>query len=158
MNKVDPRAGEAFNGAMTEGSRLQGLLVVDAYDFSGVTSVCDVGGGTGAVMGDVLAANPALRGIVFDLPQLAEPARRHLAARGVGDRGEFVAGDFFESVPEGPAPSFAKVMDLEMLILTGSGRERTSAEYERLFAGAGFRVERRILLPSLFTVFELARA
>src|SRR6266540_6627097 len=59
------------------------------------------GGGTGAVMGDVLAANPALRGIVFDLPQLAEPARRHLAARGVGDRGEFVAGDFFEPVPEG---------------------------------------------------------
>ncbi len=203
VNKVDPRAGEAFNGAMTEGSRLQGLLVVDAYDLSGVTSVCDVGGGTGAVMGDVLAANPALRGVVFDLPQLAEPARRHLAARGVGDRGEFVAGDFFESVPEGhdlytlfaivhdwddercttilhnvrqamvaggrvlvtempvpdgPAPSFAKVMDLEMLILTGSGRERTSAEYERLFAGAGFRVERRILLPSLFTVFELARA
>jgi len=61
-------------------------------------------------------------------------------------------------VPEGPAPSFAKVMDLEMLILTGSGRERTFAEYERLFTGAGFRVEQRIPLPSLFTVFELAPA
>jgi hypothetical protein len=46
-------------------------------------------------------------------------------------------------------------MDLEMLILTGSGRERTAAEYERLFSGAGFRVERRIPLPSLFTIFEL---
>ncbi len=203
VNEVDPRAGDAFNGAMTEGSRLQGLLVVDAYDFSGVTSVCDVGGGSAAVMGDLLAAHPGLRGVVFDLPQLAEPARRHLAACGVGDRGEFMAGDFFESVPdghdlytlfaivhdwddehcttilrnirramaagtrvlviempvpEGPAPSFAKVMDLEMLILTGSGRERTSAEYERLFTGVGFRVERRIPLPSLFTVFELAPA
>ena len=66
VNEVDADAGEAFNGAMTEGSRLQGLLVVDAYDFSGVTSVCDVGGGTGAIMSDLLAAHPALRGVVFD--------------------------------------------------------------------------------------------
>src|SRR6266508_2805355 len=200
VNEVDARAGEAFNGAMTEGSRLQGLLVVDAYDFSGVTSVCDVGGGTGAIMSDLLAAHPALRGVVFDLPQLAEPARAALAARGVGDRCEFVAGDFFTAVPEGhdlytlfaivhnwddercttilrnirqamapdarvlvtempvpegPAPSFAKVMDLEMLILTGSGRERTAPEYRALFGRAGFAVEREIPLASLFTVFEL---
>jgi hypothetical protein len=151
-------------------------------------------------MGDLLAAYPLLRGVVFDLPQLAEPARAALAARGVGDRCEFVAGDFFTAVPrghdlytlfaivhdwddqrcttilrnirqamapgarvlvtempvpEGPAPSFAKVMDLEMLILTGSGRERTAPEYWALFRRAGFAVEREIPLPSLFTVFEL---
>jgi O-methyltransferase domain/Dimerisation domain len=203
VNEVNPRAGAAFNGAMSEGSRLQGLFVVDAYDFSGVTSVCDVGGGTGAIMCDFLAAHPGLRGVVFDLPQLAEPARDLLAARGVGDRGEFVAGDFFEAVPEGhdlytlfaivhdwddehcttilrnirramaprgrvlvtempvpegPAPSFAKVMDLEMLILTGSGRERTAPEYRSLFGRAGFAVRREIPLPSLFTVFELTTA
>jgi hypothetical protein len=101
VNEVDAEAGEAFNGAMTEGSRLQGLLVLDAYDFSGVTSVCDVGGGTGAIMGDLLAAHSSLRGVVFDLPELGEPARAALAARGVGDRCEFVAGDFFTAVPEG---------------------------------------------------------
>ena len=201
VNEVDPNAGEAFNGAMTEGSRLQGLLVVDAYDFADVRSVCDVGGGSGAVMCDLLAANAPLRGVVFDLPQLAEPARALLASRGVDDRGEFVAGDFFTAVPAGhdlytlfaivhdwddehcitilrnirramasgarvlvtempvpetPAPSFAKVMDLEMLILTGSGRERTAAEYRALFGTAGFAVAREIALPSLFTVFELA--
>jgi hypothetical protein len=94
VNAVDSDAGATINGAMTEGSRVQGLLVVDAYDFSGVTSVCDVGGGTGAVMGDLLAAHLALRGVVFDLPQLAEPARPALAARGVDDRCEFIAGDF----------------------------------------------------------------
>jgi hypothetical protein len=201
VNNVNPRAGAAFNGAMTEGSRLQGLLVVDAYDFPGVTSVCDVGGGTGAIMADLLARHPALRGVVFDLPELAEPARAHLAAHGVADRAEFVAGDFFSAVPpghdlytlfaivhdwddkrctrilgnihramppgarvlvtempvpEGSEPSFAKVMDLEMLILTGSGRERTASEYRALFERAGFRVTREIPLPSLFTVFELA--
>ncbi|HMF03565.1 MAG TPA: methyltransferase [Acidimicrobiia bacterium] len=203
VNEVDSTAGEAFNGAMTEGSRLQGLLVVNAYDFSRVASVCDVGGGSGAIMCDLLAAHPALRGVVFDLPQLGEPARALLAARGVGDRGEFVAGDFFAEVPAGhdvytlfaivhdwgddhcitilrnirramtpgahvlvtempvperPSPSFAKVMDLEMLILTGSGRERTAAEYRALFGRGGFAVVREIPLPSLFTVFELAPA
>ena len=200
VNEVDADAGKAFNGAMAEGSRLQGLLVVDAYDFSSAMSVCDVGGGTGAIMSDLLAANPALRGVVFDLPQLAEPARELIAARGVDSRCEFVAGDFFIAVPEGhdlytlfaivhdwddercttilrnirqamapgarvlvtempvpegPAPSFAKVMDLEMLILTGSGRERTAPEYRALFERAGFAVQREIPLPSLFTVFEL---
>jgi hypothetical protein len=61
-------------------------------------------------------------------------------------------------VPEGPSPSFAKVMDLEMLILTGSGRERTAAEYRVLFGQGGFSVAQEIPLPSLFTVFELAPA
>jgi hypothetical protein len=50
---------------------------------------------------------------------------------------------------------FAKVMNLETLILTGSGRERTSPEYRALFRGAGFAVHREIPLPSLFTVFDL---
>jgi hypothetical protein len=203
VNDINPGAGAAFNDAMSEGSRVQGLFVVDAYDFSGVTSVCDVGGGTGAIMGDFLAAHPGLQGVVFDLPQLAAPACELLAARGVDDRGEFVAGDFFEAVPEGhdlytlfaivhdwddehcttilrnirramapgarvlvtempvpegPEPSFAKVMDLEMLILTGSGRERTAPEYRALFGQAGFAVQREIPLPSLFTVFELVPA
>jgi O-methyltransferase domain/Dimerisation domain len=203
VNDVDPQAGAAFNGAMAEGSRAQGLLVVDAYDFGGVRSVCDVGGGSGAIVCDLLATHPALRGVVFDLPKLAEPASELITARGVDGRCEFVAGDFFTAVPEGhdlytlfaivhdwddersttilrnirramapgarvlvtelpvpegPAPSFAKVMDLEMLILTGSGRERTAAEYRALFAGAGFAVEREIPLPSLFTVFELTAA
>jgi hypothetical protein len=46
-------------------------------------------------------------------------------------------------------------MDLEMLILTGSGRERTAPEYRALFRRAGLDVEREIPLPSLFTVYEL---
>jgi hypothetical protein len=55
-------------------------------------------------------------------------------------------------VPEGPAPSFAKVMDLEMLILTGSGRERTASEYRQLFRGAGFAVARDPAAVALHSV------
>jgi SAM-dependent methyltransferase len=43
-------------------------------------------------------------------------------------------------IPEGNAPSFGKLMDLEMLMAPG-GRERTEAEYRDLFAAAGFRLQ-----------------
>jgi hypothetical protein len=51
----------------------------------------------------------------------------------------------------------AKALDLEMLVDTGGGRERTRAEFEALFARAGLRVTRRGALPVL-TIFELASA
>jgi len=65
-------------------------------------------------------------------------------------------------VVEAPLPtdtgaSPTKAFDLEMLILTGAGRERTAVEYERLFRRAGLRLQRAIPLPSLFSIFELTR-
>jgi len=44
-------------------------------------------------------------------------------------------------VPETPGPHPAKFLDIEMLAMTTGGRERTRAEYERLYAAAGFRLE-----------------
>ncbi|MGZ3440979.1 MAG: methyltransferase [Polyangia bacterium] len=44
-------------------------------------------------------------------------------------------------VPPGNTPSHAKLMDINMLVMTG-GRERTADEYAALFAGAGFRMTR----------------
>src|SRR5207245_2082759 len=83
INEHRPEAGEAFNGAMASGSRVQGLLFAERYDFAGLTSMCDVGGGTGSVLVDVLTAHPGIRGTVFDLPALAPGAQRTIAAGGV---------------------------------------------------------------------------
>jgi hypothetical protein len=58
-------------------------------------------------------------------------------------------------VPEGPEPSIAKTHDVNMLVLTG-GRERTLAEYERLFAAAGLSLLRAIATPSGASVLETA--
>jgi hypothetical protein len=44
-------------------------------------------------------------------------------------------------IPPGNAPSFAKFLDLNMLVIPG-GMERTEAQYHQLFAGAGFRLAR----------------
>jgi hypothetical protein len=64
-------------------------------------TVADVGGGEGALLLGILRENPRLRGVVFDLPRLADGARRHIAAAGLADRCEFAGGDFFAAVPGG---------------------------------------------------------
>ncbi len=56
-------------------------------------------------------------------------------------------------VEPGNAPSFVKSLDLTMLLMPG-GQERTAAEYERLFKGAGLRLERIVPTPSDISVIE----
>ena len=75
--------------------------IAAAYDFSQFGTLIDVGGGNGALLIGILGANPRLRGIVFDRPEVRDGARRKLAESGLGARCEVVAGDFFASVPEG---------------------------------------------------------
>jgi ubiquinone/menaquinone biosynthesis C-methylase UbiE len=51
-------------------------------------------------------------------------------------------------VPPGNAPSFAKFLDVNMLVMTG-GRERTEAEYRALFGASGFQLERVVPCGSI---------
>jgi hypothetical protein len=51
-------------------------------------------------------------------------------------------------LPPGDQPSFGKWLDLHMLAVTPGGRERTEAEYAKLFQDAGFKLHR---LHPLFT-------
>jgi SAM-dependent methyltransferase len=55
--------------------------------------------------------------------------------------------------PEGPEPHFAKLLDIEMLVLAG-GRERTETEFRDLFAEAGFNLARTIPTELPITVLE----
>jgi hypothetical protein len=101
VNRTNPDAGDAFNGAMESASRVQGLLFAEHVDVSAVRRVCDVGGGSGAVLVNLLRTHPHLRGTVFDLPELAPEARTLFGDAGVADRADFAGGDFFAEVPAG---------------------------------------------------------
>ncbi|WP_245459353.1 MULTISPECIES: methyltransferase [unclassified Mesorhizobium] len=70
--------------------------------------VVDVGGGHGQLLSAILARNPHLSGVLFDLPSGVAAARK--GAGGDLPRTEFVAGDFFESVPPGDAYVIKKVI------------------------------------------------
>lgn len=59
-------------------------------------------------------------------------------------------------VPEGGEPSFSKLMDVHMMVMTG-GRERTEAEYRDLLARAGFRLTRVVPTESSMSVIEAVK-
>lgn len=77
--------------------------VVQAYDFSGIKTVVDVGGGYGEMLAYVLKANPGVSGTLFDLPYATEGASQNFRQNHAElyARYSFISGDFFESVPPG---------------------------------------------------------
>lgn len=88
-----------FNAAMVDLTRLVTPDILRSYDFSGISHLMDVGGGAGELLGAIARQHRKLRGTVFDLPRCDEAASKHLQQIGVSERVEFVAGDFFKSVP-----------------------------------------------------------
>jgi SAM-dependent methyltransferase len=97
----DAEAATVFNRAMTEVTRLVANEVARVYDFSGARRIVDVGGGYGQLVTAILKAHPKARGVVVDMPHASEAAKLYARDAGVAERCEFVAGDFFESVPPG---------------------------------------------------------
>ncbi|WP_067488140.1 methyltransferase [Actinomadura hibisca] len=90
-----PERARLFDDYMTSRAVPHRQAVADRYDFSGVTTLVDVGGGKGHFLSTVLAAHPHLRGVLFDLDHVAAAARDHLKTAGLVDRTEVVGGDFF---------------------------------------------------------------
>lgn len=89
-----------FDGAMAAGQSFFGD-VPRAYDFSRARTVLDIAGGNGSLLGAILRANPGVRGTVLDRQQVLEANAPELAKQDYADRLDWVAGDFFESVPGG---------------------------------------------------------
>jgi SAM-dependent methyltransferase len=96
-----PDAAVAFHDAMAAGARLQAVMIGDSLELRDVRAVLDVGGGTGALISHLLAAHPGLQGAVLDLAEAQPGAMAMFSEAGVSERAEFIAGDFFTSVPEG---------------------------------------------------------
>lgn len=96
-----PEEGAIFDAAMTALSKDVAAGVVAAYDFALFSRAVDVGGSRGALIGAILAANPALHGVVFDQPHVVTGAKPELDRLGVADRCDVVSGDFFDEVPPG---------------------------------------------------------
>jgi predicted O-methyltransferase YrrM len=96
-----PDAAVAFHDAMAAGARLQAVMIGESLGLEQARAVLDVGGGTGALISHLLASHPGLKGAVLDLAEAERGAKAMFAEAGVSERAEFVAGDFFTSVPGG---------------------------------------------------------
>jgi hypothetical protein len=97
-----PEEFAIFNESMTSVSSGENQAVANAYEFSRIRTLVDVGGGQGSLLTTILKANPKLRGVLFDQPSVRTRADQHrqLRANGVVERCSIGDGDFFESVPQ----------------------------------------------------------
>jgi hypothetical protein len=96
-----PDEEATFNRTMIAVHGGEPAAVAEAYDFSGIGKLVDIGGGVGTMLVTLLQRHPHLTGVLFDAPSVAEAANDTIAAAGLEGRCERVGGDFFASVPAG---------------------------------------------------------
>jgi hypothetical protein len=194
----NPEQGQLFDAAMTSIHGAETAAMLDAYDFSEIGTLCDIGGGNGSLLLRTLERFPHLRGILYDLPHVAERARKALESSSFSNRCETRGGSFFDSIPTGadayllrhiihdwddeksrlilknirkvlPAqgrvllvesviapgnePSFAKWLDLTMLVIP-EGKERTEPEFRELLDSASLQLVRIVPTASEISIIE----
>jgi len=109
--KQDSEASVNFNEWMKETTREWLLPVLEAYDFSEVKTLVDVGGGIGTLTAVILNANPKMQAILFDREDVVVGAQRVLEGAGVADRCQIVGGNFFDAVlPDGDLYLISRVL------------------------------------------------
>jgi len=96
-----PEEAANFDEAMADFTKGIAIAVAATYDFSQFGTIVDVGGGNGMFLEAVLKAHPTLRGVLFDMPHVAERAQQRIEAVGLAERCKAVGGDFFLEVPSG---------------------------------------------------------
>jgi hypothetical protein len=57
-------------------------------------------------------------------------------------------------MPEEPGPAPAKMLDIEMLVMTVGGKERTPREFAELFISAGLKLGRIVTTPTPTCIVE----
>jgi hypothetical protein len=68
------------------------------------------------------------------------------------DNGKLLVAE--QVIPPGNEPFMGKLLDLNMLVMTPGGRERTEAEYRALFEKAGFKLTRIVPTQDEMSIIE----
>ncbi|KAK7833409.1 caffeic acid 3-o-methyltransferase [Quercus suber] len=93
----DPAFNIAFNKSMADLSTIALSKILEVYQgFVGLTSLVDVGGGTGKCLNMVISKYPSIKGINFDLPHVIQSTPSYPGI-------EHVGGDMFHNIPKGDA-------------------------------------------------------
>jgi O-methyltransferase domain/Dimerisation domain len=90
-----PEKLESFLGAMTGISLGAAHAIAQKFPWQDHRTFADIGCAQGAVPVTLATLHPHLRGTGWDLPAVQPVFEKYAAARGVADRVQFKAGDFF---------------------------------------------------------------
>ncbi|KAI3956684.1 hypothetical protein MKW98_022023 [Papaver atlanticum] len=94
----NPQFNDFLNSALqgTISTVINEMLVAYKDGFNGITTLVDVGGSTGSMIAQIVAAYPHIQGINFDLPHAVAAAPDYPGVKHVG-------GDMFVHIPEADA-------------------------------------------------------
>jgi SAM-dependent methyltransferase len=99
---ANPEVGASFDALMGpagHGTPSAELEITGGWD--DVTAVVDVGGGTGAMLAEMLRLRPHVRGTLVDFPRTVARGAKTFEAAGVSDRITTVGQSFFDPLPAG---------------------------------------------------------
>lgn len=135
-----------FIEAMHGLSVSDGLVLANAFDFSNVKRMVDVGGGSGALSLAVASCYPNLEAIVWDRPAVCQVAQEHIDQHGLEKRVKTLAGDAFAD----PIPESVDLI-LMSLFIHAFGLERATPlvkkAFEALPPGGTFLIYEPVLHP-----------
>lgn len=118
-------------------------------DQAGVRDRCEIAGGS--FFEQVPQADAyILKNIVHDFSDDQVVALLKKIRQSIAPDGKLLVVQ--EALPEGNAPSVGKLMDMQMLFI--GGKERTEAEYRKLYAAAGFELRRVLPTQSPLHIIE----
>ncbi len=124
-------------------------------DMAGLQGRCDV------IAGDFFTSVPdggdtyILKKVIHDWDDERAVAILKNCHRAMPEQGRLLVVELV--VPPGNDPSFAKLLDVLMLVWTPGGKERTEAEYGALLAAAGFKLTHITPTRSPVSVLEGVR-
>ncbi len=93
---ADPIEADAFSRAQHAGSLGPAMLMAKTIDFSGVGTILDVAGGSGAYSIVLCQQHPNMSATIIDFPTVTEVARRYVGEAKLADRIRLVSGDALE--------------------------------------------------------------
>ena len=108
---ADPAKLREFLRAMSGVSRGANMAIAQKFPWSQYHSCADIGTAQGDLVTQVALAQPHLKGIGFDLPEVGPIFEEYIAANGIADRVTFSGGSFFtDDLPKADVLLFGHIL------------------------------------------------
>ncbi len=99
--KANPEEAEIFHKANSFKAGSSHGVIAGVYDFTGINTLTDVGGGLGSLMVEILKINSHMKGIVAELPETVAYVDEIIKTNKLENRMNAVECDFFKKIPGG---------------------------------------------------------
>ena len=97
-----PGATKAFSDAMVSNSAHTSGSIARQFPFQDYELIMDLGGGVGTLLCAILQEHPHLRGVIYEIEELLQPAQYNIDSCNLTGRARTEAGNFLKKVPPGP--------------------------------------------------------